>query len=68
MKRNVIVKFLGNDLASDKNWMIKNLVDLLSMNKLNRKVTLFEAKLYKVEQFLFSLLSLGNVNVVMFFL
>ena len=48
MKRNVVVKYLGNDIASDKHWMVKNLLNLLEMNKLNRKITLFEAKLYKV--------------------
>ncbi len=49
-KRNVIVRFLGNDLASDKNWMIKHLLNLMNVNKLNKKINLFEAKLYKVER------------------
>jgi hypothetical protein len=47
-KRNVIVRFLGNDLASDKKWMIKHLLNLMNVNKLNKKINLFEAKLYKV--------------------
>ena len=49
MKRNVIVRFLGNDLATDKHWMVKHLLNLMEMNKLNKKITLFEAKLYKVK-------------------
>jgi hypothetical protein len=48
-KRNVIVRFLGNDLASDKKWMIKHLLNLMNVNKLNKKINLFEAKLYKVD-------------------
>jgi hypothetical protein len=48
-KRNVIVRLLGNDLASDKNWMIKHLLNLMNVNKLNKKINLFEAKLYKVD-------------------
>jgi hypothetical protein len=57
MKRNVIVRFLGNDLASDKHWMVKHLLNLLAMSKLNKKITLFEAKLYKARYFFIDICS-----------
>jgi len=48
MRRNIVVRFLGNDLASHKNWMKKHLISLMGLNKLNKDIKLMEAKLYKV--------------------
>jgi hypothetical protein len=46
--RRVIVKYLGNDHASHKAWMKKNLFELLSFNKMSKTTKMVEAKLYDV--------------------
>jgi hypothetical protein len=45
-ERKVVVKYLGNDHASHKSWMKRNLLDLLNLNKQNKGKKLVEAKLY----------------------
>ena len=47
-ERRVEVKYLGNDHASHKAWMKKNLLDLMNFNKLSKTKKLVEAKLYDV--------------------
>jgi len=50
-ERKVIVKYLGNDHASHKAWMKKNLFELLALNKMSKTKKLVEAKLYDVRLF-----------------
>ena len=47
-ERKVTVKYLGNDHASHKAWMKKNLLDLMNFNTLSKTKKLVEAKLYAV--------------------
>ena len=47
-ERKVIVKYLGNDHASHKAWMKKNLFELLAFNKMSKTKKMVEAKLYDV--------------------